>query len=106
MVNKFFLPVLLLFFSCSVYAANDPTAPLNWSTPASPKRVLQNKLPQLQSIICQQKTACRAVLNEQVVNVGDNVSGYLVRKIDNNSVIVSRGARQWQLNVFDLDIKK
>lgn len=76
----------LLFFSSSVLAEQDPTAPLGWLVPkeqkAAPvkKAPTRYRLPSLQSIVCKGGSPCYAILNGQVVSQGEVVRGYKVKK--------------------------
>ncbi|WP_428775073.1 MSHA biogenesis protein MshK [Vibrio sp.] len=100
---------LLLFtiVSVSAIAAQDPTAPLNWQAPKSNKTgsVSRKPLPNLQSIACE-SNLCSAVLQDQVVTVGDKVYGYRVSRIRPETVTLTRGSKQWNLELFTLDIKQ
>lgn len=95
---------------CSFWgqASQDPTAPLGWKKPdaieASNKKA-QQPLPKLKSIVCLGQNQCQAVLNDQVVNVGEIVNGFKVSQLEPQYVTLSRGGKQWKLELFTQDIK-
>jgi MSHA biogenesis protein MshK len=60
----------------------------------------------LQSIVCRDAGLCRAVLNNQVALVGETVNGYKVTSIEPELVWLSRAGKQWELELFTLDIKQ
>ncbi len=99
--------VVLLCFSLNVsIAAEDPTAPLNWVAPKEAKTAVEaDKVPKLQSIICQSRSTCFAILNNKVANVNDIISGYRVQAITSGGVIVVRGSTTRKLTLFVSDIK-
>lgn len=103
------LSLVLLISASSCWAAQDPTAPLNWQKP-EPKEVVKKRvvypLPKLQSIVCSDTTTCRAILSGKAVDAGERINGYLVQKIESERVVLSRGKRQWKLELFSLDIKQ
>lgn len=106
---KFIVSSLLIFCVCygtNVYAQHDPTAPLSWQV--KPKATVKHgyKLPQLQSVICQQQQKCSAILNGILVSTGGNVKGYTVSRINDDSVVVTRNGKQWRLALFANNIKQ
>lgn len=106
---KFLSTAALLIFSSVSFAAQDPTAPLNWQKPAAPqseKKVAKRPLPKLESIVCSGDVECKAVVSGQVVVVGDRISGYQVRNVASEYVVLSRGGKQLNLQLFALDIKQ
>jgi len=46
------------------------------------------------------------VLNNQVALVGETVNGYKVTSIEPELVRLSRAGKQWELELFTLDIKQ
>ncbi|MBF4281556.1 MSHA biogenesis protein MshK [Vibrio anguillarum] len=106
-VRSVFL-LLLMCVVCSSWAAQDPTAPLGWvSESASPVNKIESyPLPRLQSIVCQQTIPCVAVLNDQVVGIGESLFGYTVEAIEPQQVTLSRRGKTWDLGLFSLDIKQ
>lgn len=108
MVKFISMSALFIFSSASV-AAQDPTAPLNWQKPAaqkSEKKVAKRPLPKLESIVCSGNVECKAVVSGQIVVVGDRISGYQVRNVESEYVVLSRGGKQLNLQLFALDIKQ
>lgn len=96
-------------FSASCWAAQDPTAPLGWEKPKqtqAKKNAVVYRVPTLQSIVCSDNSTCKAILNGKVVATGETVSGYKVTRIESERVTVSRGGKQWNLELFSLDIKQ
>ncbi|USD41492.1 MSHA biogenesis protein MshK [Vibrio sp. SCSIO 43135] len=91
------------------YASQDPTAPLGWekpnSTQPSAKKKVVYRLPTLNSIVCVKRDSCYATLNNTVVESGDRVNGYQVTRITDEVVTVARDSKQWNLELFSLDIK-
>ncbi|HDY7868717.1 TPA: MSHA biogenesis protein MshK [Vibrio vulnificus] len=103
-----FLLLSLCFAGGNAYATQDPTAPLGWTKPAQTKPSAQRKyrLPTLQSIVCQSPKECVAILNDDVVSVGETIRGYKVTQIDSDVVTLKRGSKLWKLELFNLDIKE
>ncbi|WED21549.1 MSHA biogenesis protein MshK [Vibrio sp. JC009] len=93
-------------------AQKDPTAPLDWAQSKSQQKekgVAKRRfpLPSLQSIICESgNLKCYAIINNELVKSSDSISGYRVRSITSESVTVSRGGKQWTLELFPQDIKQ
>lgn len=107
MVNNRLLAVLVMTLSTSVFALQDPTRPLNWASPkAAVKQKTEQSVPVLQSIICREASPCYAVLNNEIAEQGQHVSGYKVKSITSKKVVVEKGDSQWQLVLFALDIKQ
>lgn len=106
------LSIVMLSAVCSFSAAasQDPTAPLGWAKPKPVKtapRVVRQRLPSLQSIVCEQsQSRCSAILNGKVVTAGASVSGYRVNKIEPEVVTLSRSGKQWKLELFSLEVKQ
>ncbi|WP_341661247.1 MSHA biogenesis protein MshK [Vibrio sp.] len=102
------LGAILLVYSLLGVASQDPTAPLGWkktdSVESNSKKV-QQPLPKLQSIVCLSAGKCQAVLSDKVVVVGEMVNGFNVSQIDAQLVTLSRGGKQWKLEIFTQDIK-
>ncbi|UUM30904.1 MSHA biogenesis protein MshK [Vibrio japonicus] len=106
---KFISAAVLLVCSSHSFAAQDPTAPLNWQKPTVPqetKKVVNRPLPKLESIVCSGDVACKAVVSGQVVVAGDSISGYQVKNVESEHVVLSRGGKQLNLKLFALDIKQ
>lgn len=96
---------MLVGLSSQAWASQDPTAPLGWQAPVKKKPVVRARLPQLQAIVCGGPGGCVAILNGVSVAPGERVNGYTLAEIRDGSVIVSRGGRQWRLELFADDIK-
>ncbi|KKC99976.1 hypothetical protein [Photobacterium halotolerans] len=103
MVKQFLSLLLLVLFSTAPLAASDPTAPLGWQTPSVKKTVTQ-RLPSLEGIICPEQDQCSVILNSQVVVPGEVISGYTLKAVDGEAVILQRGSRQWRLALYREDI--
>ncbi|EGA71786.1 MSHA biogenesis protein MshK [Vibrio sinaloensis DSM 21326] len=100
---------LMLTISTVSWASQDPTAPLNWVKPEQTqptKKRISQPLPKLQSIVCIDALSCKAVINNQVRVAGERVAGYKINKIESERVVLSRGGKQWQLELFSMDIKQ
>ena len=106
MVRSLWLSLMLL--CSSVYAAQDPTAPLGWVKQEQANNAVQvkHRLPRLNSIVCQSANECVAILNNEVVSIGETVRGYKVTKIEPETVTLTRGSQHWTLELFHLDIKE
>ncbi|WP_281222802.1 MSHA biogenesis protein MshK [Photobacterium sanguinicancri] len=89
----------------NVHANQDPTAPLGWQAPAKKHTSTRARLPQLQSILCDEQSTCTAILNNTVISVGGRVSGYTLSSIQDESVTIRRGNKQWRLDMFAENIK-
>lgn len=102
------LAFVLSLLSLNSLAAQDPTAPLGWQTsPLNKTAVVKRKpVPKLQSIVCEDVDGCRAIINGHVVLVGEVVSGYKISQIKPEVVTLETGGKQWQLNLFSLDVKQ
>lgn len=94
-----------LCYGSTVFAQQDPTAPLGWQQQSSSITVSSPKLPQLQSVICYPQR-CRAILSGQDVAVGGQIKGYTVSRINDSSVVLTRNGKQWQLSLFAVNIKQ
>jgi len=107
-VKKSWWLIGLVVFATAVSASQekDPTAPLGWVKKQLVKKVQAASVPELQSIVCKGGTQCYAILNDQVVESGDNVSGYLVSQVTPAQVILTQGKKSWTLKLFSLDIKE
>lgn len=105
---KNIIPVVVLCGLCGLPAeareSQDPTAPLGWQAPKRTQVVTHARLPNLQGIFCDGQ-ACTVVLSGQSVGLGGRVNGYVVSAIGDESVVVSRGGRQWRLDLFAENIK-
>ncbi len=103
------LLIVMVCVSTPLWAAVDPTAPLNWSKPAEAKAEVKKSsyaLPKLQSIVCGMAAECQAILSGKVVSKGQSVSGYRVVKVETDSVTVARANKQWTLSLFSEDVKQ
>ncbi|WP_193250267.1 MSHA biogenesis protein MshK [Vibrio navarrensis] len=99
----------LCLFTLPSWAAQDPTAPLSWMAPAAKPAKSASRavsLPDLQSIVCKSERDCVAVMDDQVVARGDVLRGFRVQNVTSEAVTLVKGARQWQLELFNLDIKQ
>lgn len=106
---RFLVVTLVMMVAIAVQAKQDPTAPLGWSAPATNDNKSVNKvapLPKLQSIVCPQSGDCNAILNGQSMVIGGRVSGYTVRHIEPELVILARGGKTWKLQLFPLEVKQ
>lgn len=107
MVRTCFL-LLVAGYSFNAVAAQDPTAPLGWQLPQHSKTttVKRKAVPKLQSIVCEDKGGCSAIINGQVVLAGEQISGYQVSQIKPEIVTLVRGGKQWKLKLFSLEVKQ
>ncbi|MFY2509762.1 MSHA biogenesis protein MshK [Vibrio pectenicida] len=99
---------VFLIYSSLGNTSQDPTAPLGWQKPETTEfsnKKVQQPLPKLQSIVCLSNDQCQAVLSGNVVLVGELVNGFKVSRIEPQMVTLSRGSKQWKLELFTLDIK-
>ncbi len=93
--------------TASASQEQDPTAPLNWTKKEQVGKVKRAiPVPDLQSIVCNNKDQCYAILNDKVVDKGDTVSGYRVTNVTSSQVELKQGQKSWTLKLFSLDIKK
>ncbi|WP_240798223.1 MSHA biogenesis protein MshK [Vibrio sp. H11] len=93
-----------LLGSTLAFASTDPTAPLGFTPAAKASAPAKTALPELHSILCSQ--TCNAIVNDQVVQSGDKVDGYLVAAVTESMVRLTRGGQHWELTLFSLDIKQ
>jgi len=93
-----------LMVSSLALASPDPTAPLGFSPAVKTRAPAQEVLPELQSILCSQ--TCNAIVNDTVVQSGDNVDGYRVTAVNESVVKLARGGQHWELTLFSQDIKQ
>ncbi|KJY82040.1 MSHA biogenesis protein MshK [Vibrio galatheae] len=102
--------LFLLIFSTSAVASQDPTAPLGWQQPLQNEaaKVKRKPLPALQSIVCieNNQNECHAVLDGQVVLVGEQIGGYKISHIKPDTVTLVKGGKSWNLNLFSLEVKQ
>ncbi|GAB2669090.1 MSHA biogenesis protein MshK [Vibrio panuliri] len=107
MVNK---ALLIVFgFSFAAMASQDPTAPLNWQQApkaVAKKKVVQPRVPNLQSIVCGESRDCYAILDGHTKATGENIAGFRVKQISADYVTVTRGSKQWKLELFPLEVKQ
>ncbi|BCN25200.1 MSHA biogenesis protein MshK [Vibrio alfacsensis] len=110
MVKKLMISIALVVVSGSVFANQDPTAPLGWKQPAAQAqakpKVKQYRVPTLNSIVCKPNSDCIAILNNRLVEQGAQVNGYRVSRITSEFVTLKRGDRHWKLELFRLNVKK
>ncbi|MCM0149277.1 MSHA biogenesis protein MshK [Photobacterium galatheae] len=104
-VRNVCLAVCLAGLSLLVRAESDPTAPLGWQAPATQKKTAQRRLPELQGIVCPQQETCSVILDNRVVQPGEQISGYTLKSVQDDAVILQRGGRQWRLALFHEQIK-
>jgi len=76
----------------------DPTTPLDYKITSSPK-VARSALPQLQSILGN-KGQRRAILNNQLYDAGQWVSGYQIMRIDSDAVLLQQNNHAYTLNLY------
>jgi MSHA biogenesis protein MshK len=92
------------------WANQDPTAPLNWQNPATGSNAKPTekryRLPTLNSIVCKESHQCTSILDNQIVEQGEQFKGYRVVSITSEYVTLKQGNRQWQLELFGLNVKK
>ncbi|GAB6263260.1 MSHA biogenesis protein MshK [Photobacterium sp. R1] len=105
MVRNACLAFLLAGISLLARAESDPTAPLGWQAPAAPKKTVTRRLPELQGIVCPQQEKCSVILDNRVVQPGEQISGYTLKSVQDDAVILQRGGRQWRLALFQEQIK-
>ncbi|MGD8111956.1 MSHA biogenesis protein MshK [Vibrio sp. TRT 21S02] len=101
--------VFSCLISASSFAASDPTAPLDWTQSTSPQSNSKKavySLPKLQSIICVNGSDCQAIMGNKVLERGQVINGFRVINIDAEFVTVSKGKRQWKLELFSKDVKQ
>ncbi|WP_240435658.1 MSHA biogenesis protein MshK [Photobacterium salinisoli] len=98
------ISLLLAVFSTAILAESDPTAPLGWQAP-SVKKTATQRLPSLEGIVCPEQDQCSVILNNQVVVPGEAISGYTLKAVDGEAVILQRGSRQWRLALYSEEIK-
>ena len=112
MANKLFIALLStssLVFASQAFAAQDPTAPLNWQEAPqskSVKKTKQYRVPNLQSIVCVDDKECFAILNGQALAKGERINGFQVKHVKTDYVTVARGSKQWKLELFPLEVKQ
>jgi MSHA biogenesis protein MshK len=106
-VGKFsFISAILMMLTTGVtQASQDPTAPLGWSAPTKKQVSKRSYVPTLQSILCDESDTCTAILNDVSIGLGGKVSGYTLTHIQDDFVTVSRGGKQWRLELFADNIK-
>lgn len=101
--------LMLSAVSTKVEADSDPTAPLGWQRPAT--QAAKSKLnqvhprPRLQSIVCAEGSDCYAVVNNQLVALGDSVAGYKITEITPEGMRVARAGKEWTLSLFSMQLK-
>ncbi|MBV7262074.1 MSHA biogenesis protein MshK [Photobacterium sp. WH77] len=103
MVRQCISLLLLALFSTATLAESDPTAPLGWQAP-SVKKTATQRLPSLEGIVCPEQDQCSVILNSQVVLPGEAISGYTLKAVDGETVILQRGSRQWRLALYSEEI--
>ncbi|MEI8594630.1 MSHA biogenesis protein MshK [Photobacterium sp. Hal280] len=104
MAKQSFVLLLSLLVSTAALAESDPTAPLGWQVP-SVKKTATQRLPSLEGIVCPEQDQCSVILNNQVVLPGEAISGYTLKAVDGEAVILQRGSRQWRLALYNEEIK-
>ncbi|PFG55195.1 MSHA biogenesis protein MshK [Vibrio sp. ES.051] len=110
MVKKLIISMIVMAAAGDTWANQDPTAPLGWQKPiteASAKpTVKQYRLPTLNSIVCKPTTECVAIMDNKLVEKGERLKGYRIASINSKFVTLKRGNRQWDLELFSLNVKK
>lgn len=76
----------------------DPTAPLNYKI-KSVTKVHRSALPTLQSIMGEGEQR-RAILNNQLYETGQWVSGYQITRIDSDAVLLRQKKHAYKLNLY------
>jgi MSHA biogenesis protein MshK len=109
-VKKLIISLLVMAATGTAWANQDPTAPLGWEKPAvetsAKPKAKQYRLPTLNSIVCKPSTACVAIMDNKLVEKGELFKGYRVASINSEFVTLKRGNRQWDLELFGLNVKK
>lgn len=100
-----FAAALMAMLVSTAHASQDPTAPLGWQAPAKKQASHRTRLPDLQSIICAEETDCTVIMNDVAIGLGGRVSGYTLSDIENDHVTVTRGGKQWRIELFAENIK-
>ncbi|MEZ8101919.1 MSHA biogenesis protein MshK [Vibrio bivalvicida] len=102
------LLLLVAGYSFNAFASQDPTAPLGWQNPqhSMATTVKRKSVPKLQSIVCEDKGGCSAIINGEVVLVGEQISDYRVGQIKPETVTLVRDGKQWELKLFSLEVKQ
>lgn len=105
---KNILLFLMLSVPCSVFAQQDPTAPLGWYAPKASgvKRAKTYPLPVLQSIVCDSGSQCVAMLNDRILSKNQSVAGYKIVSISKEDVVVARAGKTWQLQLFNTNVRQ
>lgn len=99
---KHLIVLLLWVIAFQSLASKDPTAPFDIKQATSAKsKISRPALPQLQSIVCQQD--CYAVLNDQLLVVGQQFRGYQITQVTQEQVIVRLGNQHWELTLLPND---
>jgi MSHA biogenesis protein MshK len=95
---------LFLLLSIDVMASGeplvDPTQPLNYRAKAvSVEKKQRPALPKLQSILLSGEQR-KAIVNNQLYTAGEKVNGYLITRIDKNTVLLRYNNRTYQLTLY------
>lgn len=101
--------LLLLAMSSFAFASQDPTTPLSWQLAPKAeqaKKKVHYRIPNLQSIVCGGDKACYAILDGQAMAKGEKIDGFKVKQIKADYVTVTRGSKQWKLELFPLEVKQ
>ncbi|MGP8308343.1 MSHA biogenesis protein MshK [Vibrio sp. YIC-376] len=110
MVKKLVVSLVVMFGAGASWASQDPTAPLDWQKPvidvSKEKKVTKYQLPTINSIVCVSNEQCHAVMNNKLVEKGELFNGYRIAGINSEFVTLKRGNRQWDLALFDVNLKK
>ena len=102
LLNKLMLVVVIMFGSVPALAAGDPTRPPLFS---GAKTVTAYQPLQL-SMILNDGSNKRAIINESVVGVADTVANAKVLSIAEDSVVVSRGGQRITLRMPIAAVRK
>ena len=115
MVN-FIVLLLILSFSSLIFAEkgdlsptdntkateatvlNDPTKPLGYQVKVKKKKY-RSRLPLLQSIVVDNKKR-RAIMNNKYYEVGQNVSGYKISRIEKDTVYLLYRSKVYTVSLY------
>ncbi|MBR9873836.1 MSHA biogenesis protein MshK [Vibrio sp. J1-1] len=110
MVKNIIISIALTAMTGGVWASQDPTAPLDWQKPITELNTKPTekryRVPTLNSIVCNVGSQCSAIMDNRIVEQGELFKGYRVTSINSEFVTLKRGNRQWNLELFGLNVKK
>ncbi len=97
-INRKLITVILwALVSCNSWASSDPTRPFFAESLTAKSK--QHSALMLQTII-KTEQRYKAVINGKLVNHGDRVLGYTVKKITANNALLSKADKQITLTLF------